>query len=86
VVFVWVRPVEYEGLGAFLAETRKKAGVTQDELAARLQKPQSFISAYERGQRRVDILELIRIFAVLGIEPLDALSEIVALAKNGPMG
>jgi transcriptional regulator with XRE-family HTH domain len=86
VAFVWVRPAEYEALGAFLADTRKKAGVTQDELAARLQKPQSFISAYERGQRRVDILELMLIFAMLGIDPLEALSEIVALSGKWSTG
>lgn len=78
---MWVSPAEYEALGVFLADARKKAGVTQDELAARLQKPQSFISAYERGQRRVDVLELVLIFGALGIEPLGALSDLIALAK-----
>ena len=34
------------------------AGVAQDELAFRLRKPQSFVSAHERGQRRVDLLEV----------------------------
>jgi len=31
--------------------------VTQRELASRLGKPQSFVSEYERGQRRVDVVE-----------------------------
>ena len=50
---VWVKPQQYAALGALLAESRRAAGVTQDELAARLKKPQSFISTYEHGQRRV---------------------------------
>jgi hypothetical protein len=33
--------------------------VTQQELAARLGKPQSFVPEYERGQRGVDVVELL---------------------------
>ncbi|MBL8554605.1 MAG: helix-turn-helix transcriptional regulator [Phenylobacterium sp.] len=47
---------------------RRDAGVTQVELARRLQKPQSFVSAYERGQRRIDFLEFVGIAAALEID------------------
>jgi len=37
-----------------LAE-RERAGLTQVEVARLLKKPQSFVSKYERGDRRLDI-------------------------------
>lgn len=41
-----------------LRETRKAAGFTQEELAERLGQTQSFISKVERGERRLDVVEL----------------------------
>jgi DNA-binding XRE family transcriptional regulator len=41
-----------------LKELRTQAGLTQEELAGRLSVPQSFVSKYESGERRLDVLEL----------------------------
>lgn len=41
-----------------LKATRKKAKLSQAELAARLGKPQSYVSKYESGERRLDYLEV----------------------------
>ena len=40
-----------------MRQARNKAGLTQQELAKRLRKPQSFIAKYEGGERRLDVLE-----------------------------
>ncbi len=77
---MWVTPKDYAALGRCLAEVRQGAGVTQDELAVRLQKPQSFISAYERGQRRVDVLELLLILRALGADPTMVYGRIATLS------
>ena len=66
---MWVRPEDQRIVGECLAAARERSGVTQRELAERLGKPQSFISAYETGQRRVDVLEFITIVEALGLQP-----------------
>ena len=62
---MWVQPKEYKHVGAALAAARDRAGLTQAQLARLLRKPQSFVSNYERGQRRIDVLELLRIVETL---------------------
>ncbi len=62
---MWVQSREYKVVGAALAAARDHAGLTQAQLARLLRKPQSFVSNYERGQRRIDVLELLRIVEAL---------------------
>ena len=45
---------------------RKRAGLRQADVAERLGVPQSFVSKYEAGERRLDLVELRRITAALG--------------------
>lgn len=59
----------YKSLLEVLVAARKEAGVTQVELAKRLNKPQPFISYVERGERRVDLIEFCAIAAAMGYEP-----------------
>ena len=73
---MWVEAEHYKIVGACLAAARRRANVTQDELAARLGKPQSFVSQYECGQRRVDVVELLVISRTLGVDALDLFAEI----------
>jgi transcriptional regulator with XRE-family HTH domain len=61
--------LEQRVIGECLAEVRACAGITQRELAGRLGKPQSFISAYENGQRRIDLLEFFAIVDALNADP-----------------
>jgi transcriptional regulator with XRE-family HTH domain len=66
---VWIGPQDHKIVGTYLAELRQERRVTQVELARRLDKPQSFVSSYERGQRRVDFLEFTHIVLALGYDP-----------------
>ena len=79
-VALWVEPEDYKIVGACLAAARRQANITQQELAARLGKPQSFVSEYERGQRRVDVVELLVISPALGVDPLRLFAEIARSA------
>lgn len=54
-----------------LVAARKEAGVTQEELGARLGRRQTFISAYERGERRLDVIEFYAVAKALGYEPTE---------------
>ena len=49
---------------------RKRAGLTQQELADRLRKPQSFVAKYENGERRLDVIEFIEIARAMEQDPL----------------
>ena len=77
---MWVEPEQYKIVGACLAAARRRANVTQQELAARLSKPQSFVSEYERGQRRVDVVELLVISRAVGLDSLELFAEIARSA------
>ena len=68
---MWVQPQEHKIVGACLADVRRRANLTQQELAKRLGKPQSFVSDYERGQRRIDLMEFLFIARALKGEPLE---------------
>lgn len=58
-------------LTALLRQVRVDRGLRQSELAERLGKPQSFVSKYETGERRLDILELREICGVLDLSLTD---------------
>lgn len=51
-----------------LIEARKDAQLTQVQLAETLKVPQSFVSKYERGERRLDFTEFIEIADLLKID------------------
>jgi transcriptional regulator with XRE-family HTH domain len=47
--------------------------MTQEELARRLNRPQSYISKYESGERRLDVIELLDVARALQISPASLL-------------
>jgi transcriptional regulator with XRE-family HTH domain len=65
---------EYRILCHLLQDARTRAGVTQLELARRLKETQSEISKFERGERRLDLVQLRRWCRALDL----ALSDFVA--------
>lgn len=52
-----------------LVEAREGAGLSQQEVAARMGKHQTFVSKVEQGQRRLDLIEFLQMAEVLGIDP-----------------
>lgn len=60
---------EYERFRQMLIEARKERGLTQVDIAERLGKPQSFVSKYERAERRLDVVEFLEVAKAIGIDP-----------------
>ncbi len=59
---------EYRKLVGLLKQARLDAGITQTVLADRLERPQSYVSKIERGERLIDPVELRQICRALGID------------------
>lgn len=57
---------EYQIMLERLRQAREKSGLTQDEVAEELRKPQSFVSKVENGDRRIDPVELCYFAALYG--------------------
>lgn len=57
---------EYQQLCTLLRQLRQDAGLTQMQVAERLDVPQSFVSKYEAGERRLDVIELRYVAEALG--------------------
>jgi transcriptional regulator with XRE-family HTH domain len=60
---------KYRYLLALLREAREKAGITQAELSVQLAKPQSYVSKYENGERRLDVIEFLGVCRALECDP-----------------
>jgi len=58
---------EYAAFLSLLRRVRMEAGLSQVELAEPLQETQSFVSKCERGERRIDIIELRLFCSALGV-------------------
>lgn len=54
-----------------LKQVRTDAGLRQVDLAKKLHQPQSFVSKYESGERRLDLLELSQVCKACAITLLD---------------
>ena len=66
-----MRPNSNASVARLLKDARIKAGLKQSELADRLGVPQSFVSKYEIGERRLDVGEVLEICQALGFSLVD---------------
>ena len=59
---------QYAIFRELLARAREDAGMTQAQVATKLGKPQSYVSKYESGDRRLDVTEFIQIADLLSLD------------------
>ena len=70
------RSQPYVRLLELLVERRNAAGLTQSQVADRLGRPQSFISKFERGERRLDVIEFLEVCRQLETDPYQLLRDL----------
>ena len=58
---------EYRAFLRILRDARKEAKLSQEELAKKLRQTQSFVSKCERGERRIDVVELHHFCRAMGL-------------------
>ncbi|BAZ18851.1 helix-turn-helix domain-containing protein (plasmid) [Calothrix sp. NIES-4071] len=72
---------EYQEFLRRLRDARSEAGLTQSEVAGKLNQPQSYVSRCESGERRVDVVELAK-FAVIYKKPLSYFVDFILPIKD----
>ena len=73
---------EYEAFCEMLRKERLKRKITQEELASRLGRPQSFVAKIEKGERRLDLIEFLIVARAVGISPSTFLRKLeIRIAK-----
>lgn len=73
---------EYRVLLALLRAAREQAGLTQYDLAERLQKSQSFVGKCELGERRLDVVQLRDFCGAIGIDFTEFILQYEAALKH----
>ena len=67
---------------ALLSQLRRRKGLTQAALANLLGVPQSYVSKYELGERRIDLLETLEICRALDTDPVVFVRTLVKTIKS----
>lgn len=63
-----VHTKEYKTLRAELRAVREAAGLSQRDLAAKLDVPHSWVAKVEAGERRIDVVELVWFLGACGAD------------------
>ena len=61
----------------WLIQARKDADLTQQQVADKLDRPQSFVAKYEGGERRLDVVEFLEIANLLDADPHNIIDTIL---------
>jgi transcriptional regulator with XRE-family HTH domain len=76
-----LRSREHIALISVIRQARDAAGLTQQQVATTLSRPQSFVAKIEVGERRLDVVEFMELAKALGHSP-DALLGKVVVATS----
>ena len=74
--------VSYASLLEILVAARHHKGLTQQAVANKLRKPQSYIAKIEGGERRLDILEFVALAKAMDIDPTTLFADVVRGIKD----
>lgn len=74
-----LRSPRHEALRALIRKHRKDAGLTQAQVAERLDRYQSYVAMMEAGERRIEVIEFIEIAEAIGFDPSSAIKRLQRL-------
>jgi len=72
-------------LRELLTVARSKSGLTQLDVANRLGRPQSFVSKYESGERRLDVVEFLEVCAAIEVDAVKILRRVESVRNQQPV-
>ncbi len=67
---------KYRHFRTLLTDARLHAGLTQASLAKKLGRPQSFVSKFENGERRLDVIEFLDVARAVRLDPIRVIDEL----------
>ena len=70
-----IHSTPYVVLRELLTQARLSAELTQEQLAAKLRRPQSYVAKYETGDRRLDVIEFLEVCSTLRLDPGNVLAK-----------
>ena len=74
----------HEALRSFLVAQRKAAGLRQVDVAKRLKRGQDYISDVERGQKIVNVVELMEWADAIGFDPAEVIKLLSKFSNRKP--
>lgn len=72
---------EYTRLREVLRRERKKAGLKQSEIAKKTNRSQAYVSKFENGDLRLDVIDFVRFCGVIGCDPHTILKEVFSNSR-----
>ncbi len=72
----------YSKFVAVLVAARTEQGLTQQQVADRVGKPQSYIAKVEGAERRLDVVEFIALAHALGVDPITLFADVVKASTS----
>ena len=71
-----IHSAQAKRLRQLLAQHRRDAGLSQAQLAAKIGRPQTFVSKVEIGERRIDLIELLQVLGALRVDPAEFITSL----------
>jgi transcriptional regulator with XRE-family HTH domain len=67
---------QYERFCELLIEARRASGLSQEDVAERMGRPQSYVSKCEAGTRRMDVIEFMEVMSAIGSDPVKVIRKL----------
>ena len=77
-----IHTARHEALRQAIIEKRLAAGMTQQQVARKLRRYQSFVATVESGQRRIDVIEFLDFANAIGFKPDPVIRKISLVSET----